>query len=269
MDRHNCMEWALAALHEKDPETKAGTGQLALDQIARHGMPELGAGTPPERPGRPEKPQLCLPKDMPRRRKAQSEGGRMALLHALAHIELNAIDLAWDIIARFAPALPAEDRLEFAHDWMKVAADEGRHFLMIQKRLGEYGMRYGDLPAHDGLWESAEVTSHDVLARLAVVPLVHEARGLDVTPGMITQLRMAGDDRSAEIVQTIHDEEIAHVATGHKWFVSICTKKRLEPRAAWQKLVNDYFTGSLKKPFNDASREKAGFTSDWYEPLAQ
>ncbi len=262
---------ALAVLATPDPAAKAELSIVA-GRLAADGMLRI-VGTPPEhlpdRPARPEKPLLCLPKDMPRRRKAGSEAGRIALLHALAHIELNAIDLAWDIIVRFAPGLSTDESEEFARDWIGVAADEGRHFLMLQKRLRDYGHSYGDLPAHDGLWESAQLTSHDLLARLAVVPLVHEARGLDVTPAMIEQLKNAGDPESAAIVQTIHDEEIAHVAAGHKWFLRGCTKKQLDPQATWQKLVGDFFTGSLKKPFNDNSRKKAGFPSDWYEPLAQ
>lgn len=260
---------AQAVLEESNPETKAALSAQALASMAQTHLDLTPSGKPPERPARPAKPELRLPRDMPRRRKAQSLQGRIALLHALAHIELNAIDLAWDIILRFAPCLPDAEQEEFIRDWAGVAADEGRHFMLLQARLREYGTSYGDLPAHDGLWESATMTAHDLLARLAVVPLVLEARGLDVTPGMIVQLRQAGDEASAAIVATIHDEEIAHVAAGHKWFLRVCTKKRLDPQDTWQKLVQEFFKGALKKPFNAASRERAGFPSDWYEPLAQ
>lgn len=222
----------------------------------------------PLRPARPEKPPLLRPKDMPRRRKAQTREGRIALLHALAHIELNAIDLAWDIILRFHKNVAHDLRSEFVQDWLSVAVDEARHFLLLAQRLDFYNVAYGDLPAHDGLWESAALTADDLLARLAVVPLVLEARGLDVTPAMSAQLKTAGDDESAAALQTIHDEEIRHVAIGHKWFERVCHLRQLNARETWQTLVKQRFLGTLKMPFNTASRTMAGLLPDWYEPLA-
>ena len=147
---------------------------------------------PPDRPGRPKKPELLLPKNMPRRRNAKARAARIAMLHAIAHIELNAIDLAWDLIARFGTNMPKS----FIDDWVKVANDEARHFTLLNKRLEEFQSCYGDLPAHDGLWQSAENTAHDFLARLAIVPLVLEARGLDVTPTLIKKFEAANDQQS-------------------------------------------------------------------------
>ena len=178
-------------------------------------------GDLPQRPARPGRPELLPPSQMPRRGRAGSERSRIALLHALAHIELNAIDLAWDAAARFGADMPAA----FAADWVSVADDEARHFLMLSERLQELGAAYGDLPAHDGLWEAAMDTRHDLLARLAVVPQVLEARGLDVSPATAERLRAAGDEASAAIVETIYRDEIGHVAVGNRWFRHVCDSK--------------------------------------------
>jgi len=161
------------------------------------------------RPARPGRPRLCPPRDMPRRRNFGTPAGRIALLHALAHIELNAIDLAWDIVARFARD---DTPHAFCDDWVHVAAEEAEHFALLADRLAALGAAYGELPAHDGLWEAAAATAHDLLARLAVVPLVLEARGLDVTPEMICRLERAGDAGSAAILRCIYEDEIGHVA---------------------------------------------------------
>ena len=168
---------------------------------------------------------------MPRRRTGGVRG-RIALLHALAHIELNAIDLAWDMVARFG----AGRSWAFIDDWIKVAAEEAKHHALLASRLADYGASYGDLPAHDGLWEAAEMTSHDLLARLAVVPLVLEARGLDVTPAMMAALERVGDAESAAVVGTILTEEITHVATavaGSKRFVGNADGSRSPPGKTW------------------------------------
>ena len=220
---------------------------------------------PPARPARPARPELKPPRDMPRRRNAGSLAGRIALLHALAHIELNAIDLAWDLVARFPdPALPRA----FADDWLGVAAEEAKHFALLADRLATLGAAYGDLPAHDGLWEAAQATSGDLLARLAVVPLVLEARGLDVTPEMIARLGRAGDAESARVLQVIHDDEIAHVAAGARWFRWECARREREPVEAFRTLVRDHFNGALKPPFNGAARAAAGLDPTFYEALA-
>lgn len=197
---------------------------------------------------------------MPRRRPGGLKG-RIALLHAVAHIELNAIDLAWDFIARMAPLSPP---VALFDDWVSVGADEARHFLSLAARLEQLGARYGDLPAHDGLWEAAENTADDPLARLAVVPLVLEARGLDITPAMMERLRRNGDPDSAEVLATIYREEIAHVAAGMRWFRYLCAQQNREPVQAWRSLVRRYFGGQLKPPFNKAARRQAGFPDAFY-----
>ncbi|MGF1607854.1 MAG: ferritin-like domain-containing protein, partial [Kiloniellales bacterium] len=223
---------------------------------------EVGRALPPLRPARPERPVLWLPRELPRRRIGQGSAGRVALLHALAHIELNAIDLAWDIIARFAAeGLPRA----FHDDWLSVAADEARHFTLLDERLAELGANYGDLPAHDGLWQAAEETAHDLLARLAVVPLVLEARGLDVTPAMIAKLRAVGDENSAARLRVIYDDEIGHVAAGKRWFDWLCERRGQAPRQTWQSLVRRHFKGALKPPFNKAGRAAAGLPAAFYE----
>lgn len=216
-----------------------------------------------KRPARPNRPELLAPGKVPRRKINKGIKGRIALLHALAHIELNAIDLACDIIARFAHT--NELPINFTRDWVAVAADEAKHFQLLNARLGDFGAAYGDLPAHDGLWEAAENTTEDIMARLAVVPLVLEARGLDVTPIMITKLRAAEDDESANILETIHRDEITHVAAGQRWFDYLCNARSIEPSATFKDLVRRYFKGDLKPPFNETSRAAAGMPKSFYE----
>jgi uncharacterized ferritin-like protein (DUF455 family) len=199
---------------------------------------------------------------MPRRRAAGAAATRIALLHALAHIELNAVDLAWDLIARFvSPALPRA----FYDDWTRVAGEEGLHFLLLADRLAALSSAYGDLPAHDGLWEAAAATAHDLAARLAIVPLVLEARGLDVTPRMIERFEAAGDGESAAILRVILRDEIGHVATGKRWFDHVCQTRGGDSLQMWQEFVRTCFRGGLKPPFNREARESAGFPPDFYE----
>jgi uncharacterized ferritin-like protein (DUF455 family) len=222
----------------------------------------IGDAAPPRRPARPDRPLLLPPREMPRRRAAGSQANRIALLHALAHIELNATDLAWDIIARFTrEELPRD----FYDDWVSVAAEEAEHHRLVAARLAELGAAYGDLPAHDGLWEAAEATAHDLLARLAIVPLVLEARGLDVTPAMIERLDRLGDPASAAILRRIYEDEIGHVAIGRRWFEFLCDRSGTDPAPTWQRLVARYFRGELKPPFNHAARQAAGLPRDLYD----
>ncbi|HEX6442509.1 MAG TPA: ferritin-like domain-containing protein [Stellaceae bacterium] len=225
----------------------------------------VGSASAPPRPARPARPLLLPPRDMPKRRNFGSAHGRIALLHALAHIELNAIDLAWDIVARFSGAGMSRT---FYDDWVGVAAEEAEHFALLADRLAALGAAYGDLPAHDGLWEAAAATAHDLLARLAVVPLVLEARGLDVTPEMIRRLERAGDPDSAAILDRIYRDEIGHVAAGARWFDRLCREQGLEPGSVFHDRVRRHFTGSLKPPFNRAARDAAGFPASYYERLA-
>jgi uncharacterized ferritin-like protein (DUF455 family) len=259
-------EAACAVLETADPDRKAELSRIAAGDWRDGRLGTIGNALPPDRPGRPEKPPLMAPKFVKRRRISASPAGRIALLHALAHIELNAIDLAWDILARFAqrPALPRA----FFDDWVRVADEEAKHFALLAARLRELGASYGDLPAHDGLWQAATATAGDLAARLAIVPLVLEARGLDVTPAMIKKLVAAGDTESAAILQIIHDDEIGHVAVGRRWFEHLCNEQVRAPVPAYHALVREHFNGAIKPPFNRASRDRAGFKAAYYEPLA-
>jgi len=256
---------AAAILATADPAAKArGTRRLA--EIWDAGALDVGDSVPPPRPARPERPQLRPPKEMPKRRAFGSPAGRVALLHALAHIELNAIDLAWDIIARFSrEPLPRG----FFDDWVGVAAQEAVHFELLVLRLADFGACYGDLPAHDGLWESAAATADDLLARLAVVPLVLEARGLDVTPEMVATLERVGDPESAAVLRRIYRDEIDHVAAGVRWFDELCRARGLIPDETFRQVVPRYFKGELKPPFNHEARAAAGFPARYFEPLVR
>ncbi len=203
---------------------------------------------------------------MPKRRNFGSPASRIALLHALAHIELNAIDLAWDLVARFTgeAALPRD----FFDDWVGVAAEEASHFTLLASRLAELGAGYGDLPAHDGLWEAAAATADDLLARLAIVPLVLEARGLDVTPKMAQRLDHSGDHRSARLLRHICLQEIGHVAAGMRWFEWLCRVRGRVAAEVFREQVARRFGGRLKPPYNHAARHAANFPRAYYEPEA-
>jgi uncharacterized ferritin-like protein (DUF455 family) len=218
----------------------------------------------PERPAWPEALRLLPPRDMPRRGKGGSAKNRLALWHSLAHIEFVAIDLALDMAGRFG----GERGETFVGDFLSVAADEAMHFALLQRKLATLGAHYGALPAHDGLWESAHATRHDVAARLAVVPLVLEARGLDVTPATIARVREAGDEAGARILERILNDEVRHVAIGAKHFRETCLTRDEPPREIWQGLVERHFRGALKPPFNDSARLAAGLSRDWYAGVA-
>ena len=255
---------ALRVLATAEPRAKAAlSAQSAADWRAGR-LTREAAGPPPERPARPARPDLLPPRALPRRRIGEASAGRIALLHALAHIELNAIDLAWDIQVRF-PDEPLPRA--FFDDWVRVAEEEAKHFLLLAERLEALGGAYGDLPAHDGLWQAAADTGQDLLARLAVVPLVLEARGLDVTPAMIGKLQAAGDRESAAILEVIYRDEVGHVAIGKRWFDWLCAQRGLAPAETWRSLVRRHFKGTLKPPFNDDARAKAGLTAAFYEDL--
>ncbi len=218
----------------------------------------------PERPGRPDKPELLPPNRMPKRGKGGSERSRIAMIHALAHIEFVAIDLAFDLVARFGAEFPAA----FADEWLRVGADEAMHFALLARRLAELGSFYGELPAHDGLWEAAIETAHDAGARLAIVPMVLEARALDITPETIARFERFNDDRTAKMLRRIVDDEIRHVAAGTKWFLWSMNRAGENPQKSYQKLVRRHFRGAVKPPFNDSARSQAGLTRDFYGPLA-
>lgn len=251
------------------PEGRAKTAlsreYASLWQAARAAgeKPPVGHATPPLHPSRPEKPELLSPRDVPQR-KPGSPAGRIALLHAVAHIELNAVDLHWDIIARFSHV---DMPIGFYDDWVKAADEESKHFNLMCDCLEAAGSFYGALPAHAGMWRAAEDTKDDLMGRLAVVPMVLEARGLDVTPSMIEIFRKAGDTQAVEALETIYGEEVAHVAYGSKWFHFLCGRNNEDPKDRFHTLVRTYFHGALKPPFNEEKRAEAGIPPDFYWPL--
>lgn len=256
---------AVAALETAEPAAKIAAVHALAENWRDGAITEIGVAAPPDRPARPQKPELRPPRDMPKRGKAGSRTGRIALYHALAHIEFNAVDLACDIIARFTGAgLPRE----FFDDWVMVADDEAIHFSLLADRLAALDTAYGDLPAHDGLWEAAVETAHDLLARLALVPLVLEARGLDVTPPMIANLRRADDADGAAALERIYADEIGHVAAGRRWFGHVCAARGLDPAATYHDLVRRHYRTALKPPFNTEARARAGMEAAFYQPLA-
>ena len=205
---------ARAVLLAVEPKAKVAAARAAARARRRGELAHAFDVAMPDKPARPERPELLAPSQMPKRGRGGSERGRIAMLHALAHIEFSAIDLAFDLAGRFGARFPPA----FVDDWFSVGADEAMHFALLDRRLRTLGSAYGDLPAHDGLWEAAEATAGDPLARLAVVPMVLEARGLDVTPAAVARFEAAGDARSAAILGRIYRDEIRHVAAGSKWF---------------------------------------------------
>lgn len=254
----------LRVLQTADPGEKAMTARAVVRAWRSGALAHRFDVAMPDRPARPDRPELLPPNRMPKRGKGGSERSRIALVHALAHIEFAAIDLAFDMAGRFGGAFPSA----FVDDWFAVGADEAMHFALLNRRLRALGSHYGALPAHDGLWEAAEATAHDVLARLAVVPMVLEARGLDVTPATIERALAMGDMRTARILQRILDDEVRHVAAGAKWFTVRCEANGCDSPATWRALVNRYFRGAVKPPFNDSARASAGLTREFYLPLA-
>ena len=267
------MTETLAALATEVLNTKDALAKTKVSrQIAQHWRDardrdepmDIGVASPPDFPARPDKPELLLPRDVPKRKTGSIEG-RAALLHAVAHIELNAVDLHWDIIARFSQSsLP----FGFFDDWVKAADEESKHFQLMSKCLNSHGFSYGDLPAHAGMWRAAEDTKDDLFGRLAVVPMVLEARGLDVTPGMIKIFEKAKDELAIDALNVIYAEEVAHVAYGSKWFHFLCGRENIDPKPMFHSLVRKYFHSTLRPPFNEEKRAEAGIAPDFYWPLA-
>jgi uncharacterized ferritin-like protein (DUF455 family) len=246
------------------PRDKMRAARAAARAWRRGGLVHDFDVAMPARPARPAAPLLLPPNRMPKRGKAGSERSRIAMLHALAHIEYGAIDLAFDMAGRFGAGLPRA----FIDDWIGVGADEAMHFALLDRRLRALGSHYGALPAHDGLWEAADATAHDLLARLAVVPMVLEARGLDVTPALTAAFERAGDARSAAILRRIYRDEIRHVAAGARWFESGCESRKFAVVSHWQGLIRAHFKGTLKPPFNDSARGEAGLSREYYSGVA-
>jgi len=251
---------ALEVLQVRDPGAKAratqalsaahADGKVALDADAALPLPVAPL------PGRPDLPRLVPPDQVPRRTPFTPEG-RAALLHAVAHIEFNAINLALDAVWRFA-GMP----VQFYTDWLQVAAEESHHFLLLREHLASLGRVYGDFDAHDGLWTMTARTADDIVARMALVPRTLEARGLDATPPMQARFRKAGDLRAVEILDVILRDEIGHVAIGNHWYHALCEARGLDALALYPELVSRYDAPRLKPPFNLEARRRAGFTPE-------
>lgn len=247
-----------------DPATKVALSHAVAAAWRARRMVRDQRSAPPEPipvPGRPPRPSLVPPNQL-RKRGLGSEEGRTCLIHALAHIEFNAINLAWDAVYRFRDLPDA-----YYDGWVQVADEEAAHFCLLQERLTELGHDYGDYPAHNGLWEMACRTDHDVLVRMALVPRVLEARGLDVTPAMMERLRRVGDNRSVSILEVILRDEIGHVAVGSRWFRHACAQRGLEPETTFQHLLSQYMRGQLKGPFHEHARMEAGFSATELQAL--
>jgi uncharacterized ferritin-like protein (DUF455 family) len=247
----NLRQQALNALSAADIDVKLAATHAALDAAEVGAHDALMATV--TLPGRPERPTLVSPKDVPQR-SLSTVPGRAALIHALAHIEFNAVNLALDIVWRF-PGMPED----FYRQWAQVASEEASHFAMLRAHLQTLGHTYGDFPAHDGLWEMAAKTQDDLLARLALVPRTLEARGLDVSPAIRAKLASVGDKDGAAILDVILRDEIRHVAVGNHWYRVVCGERGLDPLTAYATLAERYNAPKLRGPFNREARLAAGF----------
>ncbi len=257
---------AAACLATASPDDKVAATFAAAEAYARGELYTRDDDAPPapiRMPGRPARPLLVHPRELPQRGLG-TPVGRVAFIHAVAHIEFNAIDLAWDAVYRFR-GLPET----FYADWVSVASDEARHFTLLRARLREAGHDYGDFDAHNGLWGMAEKTAHSGLERMALVPRVLEARGLDVTPKMIVKLRQQRDEATADVLELILREEIAHVAAGSRWFRWYCERAGVAPEPRFRELLVEYARDVLRRPFNLDARSAAGFGDEELEALHQ
>lgn len=250
---------ALEVVFERDPAAKARRA-AALPECGPSGAQDELV-EPQGLPGRPERPQL-VPHTELKQRSLRTREGHAGLLHAVAHIELNAIDLAADAVWRFRN-MP--DR--FYRDWAQVAREEAYHFGLLTGHLDELGYAYGDFPAHNSLWEMAEKTKHDVLARMALVPRTLEARGLDASPPMRAKLASIGDRRGTEILDIILRDEIGHVAVGNRWYAYLCAQRGIDPITTYAELAQQHGAPRLRGPFNLHARRAAGFTETELQEL--
>ncbi|XP_063304856.1 uncharacterized protein HI_0077-like isoform X1 [Pelobates fuscus] len=270
-DKESLCYWASRILGTADPEEKAKLTQQVQELWNSGKISDIGQTLPPTQPSRKENLTIVQPGKI-KRGKGGTLASRIALLHSLANIEQWAIDLSWDIIARFAGFQLRTGKMlprEFFSDFVKVAGDEAKHYRLLEKRLLELGSNFGALPVHNGLWQSAADTAHDLLARLAIVHMVHEARGLDVHPQTLQRFSAQGDECSVKVLEVIYTDEITHVAAGLKWFTYICTKEQKDCLSTFHELVPLYFKGYLKPPFNSEGRKSAGMTEEWYLPLVK
>jgi len=253
---NNLFDLAYECISEKIPDEKIALVNMLYRRINNDELKVNSATTEMKiiTPGRPEKPLLVAPSEVPRRG-FDSQISRVRLVHAITHIEFNAINLALDAVYRFR-GMPNQ----YYSDWMQVAAEEAKHFSLLEQYLKNNDSYYGEYAAHNGLWEMAIKTDHDVMIRMALVPRVLEARGLDVTPGMIGRLRIAKDDALVAILEIIHTEEIGHVRIGSSWFNYVCEQRGLDPETSFSDILDEYMEDSSFGPFDLESREKAGFT---------
>jgi len=257
---------AKACLDASEPDEKLRLTRETWRAFERGELQADASSPAPEPigpPGRPERPRLVNARQLPQRGLGSAEG-RIALVHAVAHIEFNAINLAWDAVYRFR-GKPHD----YYRDWASCAHDEARHFAMLSARLGELGHAYGDFDAHDGLWQMAEKTADNDTARMALVPRVLEARGLDVTPGMIERLRQLGDEGTVAILEVILREEVAHVAAGTRWYHHCCERDGIEPVETFFGLIREYMGVDLRGPFNRPARLEAGFSPEELDRLTR
>jgi uncharacterized ferritin-like protein (DUF455 family) len=255
---------ALRALCAADPREKAALATALFAQVQQLSLSPHAPAQPAGVPGRPRRPALVHPARVPRRSPANPEG-LAALLHAIAHIEFNAINLALDAAWRFEGMPP-----EFHHDWLRVAAEEAYHFGLLAEHLATLDHAYGDFDAHDGLWAMCEKTSGDVVARMALVPRTLEARGLDATPQIQQKLRQAGTPaalRAVEILDIILRDEVGHVAIGNHWYRFLCEREGLDPVDHYVALVERHAAPRLYPPFNEEARRRAGFTREELDAL--
>ncbi|KAL4613257.1 hypothetical protein GN956_G22579 [Arapaima gigas] len=263
--------WAVKILCTADPKEKVSLTQEVQAKWNSKKITEVGDIAPPMHPRRKESLTVLEPGKI-KRGKGGTLASRIALLHSLANIEQWAIDLSWDIIARFSSVrLSTGEPLprEFFNDFVKVAGDEAKHYSLLEQRITELGSFFGELPVHNGLWQSATDTSHSLLARLAIVHMVHEARGLDVHPQTISRFAAQGDSSSVQVLEVIYSDEITHVAAGLRWFTYICSKEKCDCLTTFHELVKKHFKGYLKPPFNTEGRKTAGMTEEWYIPLVK
>lgn len=249
----NIFKLAYDCLSEQQTETKLEKTVAAANSILEGDVTTKVIDLPTIVPGRPSRPELVAPQQLPRRKLTTLEG-RAAMIHSFAHIEFNAINLAWDIICRFQSM-----SYDFYRDWARVAAEEASHFGLLQQRLRSIGYDYGDFPAHNGLWQMAEDTAHDILLRLAVVPRILEARGLDVTPDLINRFREIGDSETVTALEIIYQDEIGHVKIGSQWFYHVCRERKLEPEQTFRHIFKDFAPRGSARINRDA-RSRAGFS---------
>lgn len=279
-------EWCVHILNTSNPEHKIQLTHhlftIFSEREQTSNSMQIGAGTvlPPDEPPRENLKSKVQPWAMPKAGRGGTVKSRVTMLHALANIEQWAIDLAIDIMVRFAPfrTLPPSSGTgsqeapqalprTFYYDWLKVANDEAKHFSLLRARLEALDSSFGALPVHHGLWESAAMTAHDLRARISIIALVHEARGLDVNPMTINKFHSAGDMASTETLRTIHHDEITHVTTGHRWLSWICQQEGTDAVEVFRANVKEYFKGAVKGPFNEEARLQAGMDKRYYEDL--